>query len=81
MKYDDQGNEIEDIELNKDQEVEKIRKYKYDGKGDKTYYLEKTGDGEIMIESRYNYEYDENGNLIKDDFAEYEYKKLKKKGE
>ena len=34
-----------------------------------------------MIESSYNYEYDKNGNLIKDDFAEYEYKNLKQKGE
>jgi hypothetical protein len=76
-KYDDKGNKIENVKLNKNGEIEWVEKYKYDDKGDRSYYLKKTGEGEIIFESRYNYEYDKNGNLIKDDFAEYEYKKLK----
>ena len=80
-EYDEDGNRIKFMRIDKNREAEWIRKYKYDEKGDRTYYVEKTGDGEIMIESSYNYEYDKNGNLIKDDFAEYEYKNLKQKGE
>ncbi|AZO95793.1 hypothetical protein [Halocella sp. SP3-1] len=81
LEYDEKGNLIKEINYYNSGDIHWIKEYEYDEKGKKISFVKKNAEGNIRINSKYNYKYDENGNLVEDDFQIYEYEKLNGKKE
>ncbi|MTI62191.1 MAG: hypothetical protein FH762_19775 [Firmicutes bacterium] len=80
-EYDEFENRIKWISKDKNGKTEWMKEYEYNKNGKIKSFIEKDEEGYIYTDSKFEYKYDENGNLIEDDFKVYKYKKLRGVGE